>query len=1020
MNMEHKYFVNRRHFLKQTSVSVAGLAMISSSLHLFATGHSKSLVREGHLVLKESDSFKPIHYRPIPTKVMELKKNTTSLDGVWRISCKPGKDIRETSLSAAGWANCDVPGQWQLQGYNIPRDQTIALGKEFSIPAAWAEYRIFLRFDAIHGGTHYWLNGKPIGYSENLFTPVEWEITDAAKVGQTNRLDLEMKLATDSERLSFSSGDNGNLCGIDRAVRIFALPRLHISRLLLNAGLDSNYSDGNLQVTLDFDNSNKTTDNGISVVVKLVNPAGNLVTHSSPSVLLDPLKPGQNTIKIKSRVPNPLKWNAEQPYLYKLILILEKDGHTIEQIERSIGFRTIETKNRQLYVNGVRVKLVGVCHHEIDPLSGRADTMCHGEEDVKFFKSANINDVRTSHYPPTQEFLDAADRYGLYVVSEAPFCWVAPAKDLTDLKAVLNATSAMIDYNHSHPSVIMWSLANESHWSGLFEESDRLCRQLDSTRPTTFQTFLDQAASEEARITCDVMNRHYPNMPYDEILKDDLQPLMIGEGFFEVYHERTDVAIDPGLRELWAAGSADPNSEWGKKCIENVRASKGLLPGIYPGAWNYIYASDRCIGSELWAGVDDITFLPNGKILSFEKGNAYWGLIDGWRRPKPELELRKFAFSPVWFPVRQLNYKHGQTFVQIPVENRYSFTDLSRFDILWELNETMGKTHISVSPASKGVIEFPLPTETPEGSTLLVRVMNGNDEIVNATLSIGTAKKKILPQPRAGAPEWSDENGFVTIKVLGFPLLLDRIKGDFVTCNPGQQAPILNFPALHVTRHDFGDLDSKKPPYAVLPDAETRKVESVSVVEVDNALQLTVHDSYNYFSGIINWLIAKDGTGKINYDYIYTGDDLDSREIGIMVHLGPQYDEVKWKRWSEWGKFTKDSICRTEGIAQARRHKKWPEQPANVKPLWPWSQDQTELGTADFRSIKFCIYEASLRASDGSGVSVNANADVHLRVCLAERGIKMHVLSQCTLAPVVLKKGDRLKGNFYVNLIEKS
>ena len=87
----------------------------------------------------------------------------------------------------------------------------------------------------------------------------------------------------------------------------------------------------------------------------------------------------------------------------------------------------------------------------------------------------------------TQEFLDAADRHGLYVESEAPFCWVAPAEDLTDLKAVLTPTSAMIDYNHSHPSVIIWSLANESHWSGLFDYSDKLCKQLDPTRPTTIR-----------------------------------------------------------------------------------------------------------------------------------------------------------------------------------------------------------------------------------------------------------------------------------------------------------------------------------------------------------------------------------------------------------------------------------------------------------------------------------------------------------------------------------------------------
>jgi beta-galactosidase len=1004
--LKHEYQVNRRHFLKQTSLVVAGLTIINSPLRALASDFP--------------EPFKPIRYRPIAVKVKGLKKNNISLDGTWQIHVNPGQNIREISLNNITWGAFQVPGQLEQQGYHLPKDKVIALGKAFSIPAVWTEHRIFLRFDAIHGGTNYWLNGKSLGYSENLFTPVEWEITDAVNIGQTNRLDLEMKLSTASERLSFSSGGNGNLSGIDRAVRIFALPKLHISTLHVNAGLDKNYKDGELQLSIDLDNPNDITADSFSVEVQLFNSDGKPVKHANPRVLLDPLRPGTNTVKMESSVSNPLHWNAEQPNLYKLVLTLRKDGHILETIERNIGFRTIETRNRQLYVNGVRVKLAGVCHHEIDPLSGRANTMRHAETDVKFFKSGHFNDVRTAHYPPTQEFLDAADRYGLYVVCEAPFCWVAPAKDLSDLEAILHTTSSMIDYNHAHPSVIMWSLANESHWSGLFEESNKLSKKLDPTRPTTFQTFLDQSSAEEDLVTCDIMNRHYPKMPFDELLKTDPRPLMIGECFFQVYHERKDVAVNPGLRELWAGGSADPNSTWGKKCTENVSPIKGLLPGIHPGAWTYLYESTRCIGVEIWSGIDDTVILPDGKIISYENGNAYWGLLDGWRRPKPELELSKFVFSPIWFPVRQLDYKPGQTSLRIPVENRYSFTNSSQFDFLWELNGTKGKARSRINPNSKGEIEIPLLPQTPEGSTLLLRVRKGKNEIINAIFTIGIPKPKSLPQPHAGAPEWMDSDGFITVKFLGFSFVLDRAKGDFSRDHSKHLAPVLNFPALHVSRYDFGDLDSKKAPYALLPDASTRKVEQVSVAEMDNMLELTVKDSYDHFAGVIQWLVDKNGTGKVSYDYTYSGDQLDSREIGIMFGLGPQYDEVKWRRWSEWGKFSKDSICRTEGSAKAHRDKKWPKIPANVRPSWPWSQDQTELGTTDFRSIKFCIYEAALEAGDGSGVLVIANADAHFRTCLADEGVKMHILSQCTLAPVVLKKGDRLKGSFCVSLIGKS
>jgi len=126
----------------------------------------------------------------------------------------------------------------------------------------------------------------------------------------------------------------------------------------------------------------------------------------------------------------------------------------------------------------------------------------------------------------------------------------------------------------------------------------------------------------------------------------------------------------------------------GKACVKTwednkfVRNNEDVRPGIYPGAWSYICASQHCIGSEIWAGVDDIAFLADGKMVSSENGNAYWGLVDCWRRPKPEFELARFVFSPVWFPVRLLDYKLGEASVRVPVENRHSFTDLNQLTSL--------------------------------------------------------------------------------------------------------------------------------------------------------------------------------------------------------------------------------------------------------------------------------------------------------------------------------------------------
>jgi beta-galactosidase len=972
--------------------------------------------QEGRTSIKTANLFfEPVHYRPLPERTAGLAKNSLLLNGAWRLKTAPGDDMRERSLSEPGWATFNVPGQWRQQGFDVPQDQPVAVAKEFMIPKEWAGYRIFLRFDAIHGGTHYWLNGRPLGYSENLFTPVEWEITDAARPGQTNRLDLQMIVATTSERLSYSSGYvSYSLGGIDRAVRIYALPQLQISSLHLNAGLDTAYRDGELQIDLSVDNPDKADHPNVEALLRLYNAKGRETQLSVSKVALGQIKPGFNAISLKSRTANPLKWNAEQPNLYRLVIELAKDGKVLERIERNIGFRKIEIKGRQLYVNGARVKLAGVCHHEIDPLTGRADTMRHAEEDVQLFKSANLNDVRTSHYPPTQEFLDAADRFGLYVESEAPLCWEVPADDLSDLKEALTPISAMIDYNHSHPCVIIWSLENEpARWGRAHDYCNKLAKELDPTRPTT----INGPGEGEEKVTCDIMNRHYQEMPYDRLLNNDPRPFMHGECFFVVYHERTDVTVDPGLRELWAQGSADPASDWGKACLDNFTKHGQWHPGIYPGAWSYIYKSERVIGSEIWSGIDDITVLPGGKVVSCENGNAFWGLFDGWRRPKPELECAKFLFSPVWFPVRCLDYKSGQTFARVPIENRYSFTDLSNFDFAWEIGGAKGNIRQSISPASTGEIEIPIPKGVREGSPLLLRVLKGGEETVNATLSLGQPKPAALPQPQAGAPKWTDNGKTIIIKGRRFSLVLDRAAGDFDSTNPDHRAPFVHFPSLHVTRHDFGDLDNAAPPYAEFPDAKTRVVENVTAAENGAALEMTVKDRYEHFAGAVHWLIDNDGVGAVSYDYTYTGSSFDSREIGLKALLRAEYDEVQWRRWSEWGIFPKDSICRTEGAAKAHRDKKWPDVPPNIKPIWAWSQDQTELGTADFRSVKFNIYEASLVAPNHSGVRVDANADAHFRSCLAGDGVMMHILAQCPVARVPLNNGDRLTGKFAVRLI---
>jgi beta-galactosidase len=1015
----------------------------------FALGaEHNGLVRE-HCLSITNLFFEPVHYRPLPVRTASLKENCLLLDGAWAIHPAPTNQVRATPLTGTGWALFKVPGQWLQQGFDVPQDKPVAVAREFMIPKAWTGNRIILRFDAVHAGTRYWLNGQELGYSENLFTPVEWDITEAARPGQANRLDLEMKVATVSESLSYSSAYAfHNLGGIDRSVRVFALPPTHVREMHLDAALDKEYRDGELRLHAVLDAGPEPGGRGSSLaqtspeprarenarppesfflVLKLQDPSGKVVKQglltsaateagrdALPSISVKPFT-GTKEIDLVTHVATPLHWSAEKPQIYRLTLELRRGATVLESIERSIGFRNIEVRGRQLYVNGRRVKLAGACHHETDPLTGRAATAHNAETDVRLLKDANLNYIRTSHYPPNAELLDAADRLGMYVEVEAPFCWVGGALDTpTNLCATLTPTSAMVDYHNSHPSVIVWSLANESHFNLQFLASARMVKQLDPTRPTTFNH--DMASSPLARAT-DIANIHYPSMPYDDVLKDDPRPLFLGEYFFPVCHEQTDVAIDPGLREVWGQGSTEPDSAFGRACALDYDKPP-LKPGIKPGGWSYITHSDRVIGGAIWASHDDAFYLSATNHAGYAWHHGFWGLIDPWRRPKPEWWLARHIFSPVWFETRHVPFTPGQRSVRVPVENRFAFTDFSELKFTWSLKGYHGRLTPRLGPGAKSELEFPVPPGTAEGDNLSLRVASGSGTVIDeSVLHLGTENPVILPGPFSGAPRWSDDGHKILIQGKGFAAVFDRAKGDFDPTDPRHKCAANSFPTIHVTRYDFGDLNGpNSPPYAVFPDAKTRHVENVEVMEEASDLRLTVREHYESFAGFTSWTMDKDGRGVVACDYSYSGKPMDSREAGIRLVLKRTCDELKWRRWSEWGVFPPESISRTEGSSRAHRDRKWGEARWNQRPTWPWSLDETELGTADFRSVKYNIYEAALAAPDGSGFSAHAHGDVHFRAALAPGGVAAHLLWRCPLGQVPLKPNDRLQGEFLVRV----
>ena len=966
--------------------------------------------------------FLPPQFRPIAKRVMGSESAEIKLDGVWRIHPSLAKDFHQhplkpddghlTAATKNGWADFVVPGQWLQQGFNISRDEIAGIITTFGIPLSWADKRVFLRFDAIHGGTQYWLNGDYLGYSENLFMPVEFDVTDFVLPGEENRLALAMRVDTPSETASWSSNYAfHNLGGIDRSVRLFALPQVHIARFHYETLLDDEYKDAILSLNFTLENATETPVSELSIETKLEDPDGNDVWRREHNLPVGDIEPGQKQICQRLHVSNPLKWSAEKPHLYKLIVQLYKDDNLLEHLERSIGFRQVEVRGSQLWLNGKRIKLAGVNRHEIDPLSGRADTMQHAEVDVKLLRSANYNYIRTSHYPPTREFLDACDRFGVYVECEAPFCWTRGGRgeDNPSLtKHFLTAVAAMLEYYRDHPSVIIWSLANESgtgpdgenRLPQNFAATLDLCRKEDTSRPVIFSNEWNKDGG-----ACDISVLHYAsvNLTDNPWIKDDNRPVLINEYFPpQTFVFADELKLNPGLDVVnWSSG-------------QNASSSH----------WSQIYKSDRLIGGAVWAGIDEEFYFPDGTV----KGYGPWGFVDVWRRKKSLWWDAKRIHSPIWIPTRRVDYTPGQEPVQIPVENRYSFTDLGELSISWEVKgcgpdvlTSSGECNVNLPPQENNTIEVPIPPDIPSGSLLILRFFDSKGELVTAHgVILGDAQAASRPvSPCAGCPQWNDDGQVITVKGKRFQVKVIRTSGEMEQGDGELPLPLLGLPTLFVSRkEDKSPFNPNGLPYAQYPDESSRKIDAIMVKEDDSALLLTVEDQFKDFEGSLEILLDKEGCGSITFDYVYSGDTFTVSELGLRFLLEERCQEIRWRRQTEWDVYSEDHIGRPEGHALARIDQKWSLvrfPPYLSKPTWPWHLDENEYGTRDFRSAKYHIYEAVLVAPDGSGICVNSDGTTNVRANLIKGGVQFHTL--LSSPPDRIAAGNRVSGMFSIKLL---
>ena len=430
------------------------------------------------------------------------------LNGSWLFSYAKNPSMRverfyEDSYDCSGFDTIQVPGHLETQGYG--RNQYINTmypwdGEEFLRPpmvskrnnpvGSYVKYftleeqmkgkRTFISFQGVETAFYVWLNGTFIGYSEDSFTPAEFELTETLREGE-NKLEVYKR----SSASWLEDQDFFRFSGIFRDVFLYSIPRVHVRDIFVKAGLTDSYQEGTLEIRAeligDIDD--------VTIEASLRDGDEKEIWNGNAE--------GKEEVFFKASGLAVLPWSAEEPRLYRLYLYVKnEEGQILEFIPQKVGFRRFEMKDRIMCLNGKRILFKGVNRHEFDPVRGRAITREDMLWDIRFMKQHNINAVRTSHYPNQTLWYELCDEYGIYLIDETNLeshgswqklgevepSWNVPGDRPEWKAAVLDRASSMFERDKNHPSVLIWSCGNESYAGTDIEAMSEYFHEKDDSR----------------------------------------------------------------------------------------------------------------------------------------------------------------------------------------------------------------------------------------------------------------------------------------------------------------------------------------------------------------------------------------------------------------------------------------------------------------------------------------------------------------------------------------------------------
>ena len=848
-----------------------------------------------------------------------------SLNGLWRFNYAASPEARPTDFQAEGfdasdWDEIPVPSNWEMEGYGTPiycneaspfgnsNPPQIGAGqngwrydynpvgsylREFTLPAAWEDKEIFLNFGGIYSAAFVWVNGQYIGYTQGANNDHEFDITAAVRPG-VNRVAVQVIRWSDGSYLE--SQDMFRMSGIYRNVELTALPKTFVRDHYITSTLSDDYTSARLNVDLWLSNRSGAAAQATASVFVL-DPKGAQVASIAPQNVSVSTEGRDAQLSFSADLSGISLWSAETPNLYTVVTVLrDARGNETMAFATKHGFRSIEQRGPRVYVNGKQVFFKGVNRSDTDPTRGRAVNTDDILTDVTLMKQNNINTIRTSHYPNAARMYAMFDYYGLYCMDEADLeCHsnTGLSNDPTWEDAFVDREERMVLRDRNHPSVIFWSLGNESACGVNFRAAYDAVRALDS-RMIHYEGQKKWTWTTE-EIYSDMTSRMYPSIGQAE------------------------------------ADDSDSRYRDTPHFICEYAHAMGQAIGNLADYWDFIEnRSVRTIGGCIWDWIDQGIYSPS----ELKAGNPR-GFTTGYDYPGPH--QGNFVCNGILTPERKptaklAEVKHVYRYIHcrdfsaeertVVVENRYNFLDLGEFAMSWtlladgvpvengriaelscapgeEVTLTVPFSASKIPAGQEGLLTLSFERKTAAPALEIGAVMATEQFAVTAPAPLAekdlTALEADMTVSGSGPIEVSGRgfsyrfgaNGrLISMKVNGLEFIAD---GDGPVYNNDRYIENDTQPGNQGVQSTFSELAMSFP-----GSGDAAGCNAVTISSKQFGGNLTQY--------IVSYTVYSDGTVDITPDFYANSDD--ARRLGLAFSLAPEFEDLEYYARGPWSNYS--------------------------------------------------------------------------------------------------------------------